>query len=788
MNVLEFTRTLPSEWATCAIYRKGQEITVKRGDEEAIEIACGKRPIGHTHHRRVSPAQTANVLERNPETFGAVGVFTGPRSGGVVCLDIDQNLPILRKDWEGDLEGFRVFSPTKNAGKWFFTVPGDQWLEVEDVSRAATGRGFEVLWGRQAVLCGAYPDGGEYVPHGDPNDLPVAPEWLLGLMRDSYHLKRSQEKNKGVVSSRYSMRSKEETIAIAQSCLWVVKPQGGGEDLWWRVGAMLHSELPGEDGLELWRTWSKRDPEYSDVWANDEDPCAARWANFKDKGIKGLGFGSLVKLADELDPERARFRKDGVDKIIEEIEAATISFRKEFLAFDLFYERAEEIFTDLEMSVGERRYKLLSLANDCGIKQHPVQEVTEMYLSERESRSTTKKDRTATDRWDSPMAASYYVPGLLCSGVWLLSGKGGDGKTNAAWAFAKHFLKGKPLKSPEGQLSWEKGNVLWLSGDQPDPVMDDQIRTHLDREDCEGLHVESNFNINDYPGFMTLANRHKPKLVVIDSLRSTHRGTGVSENDSEFALPLRWYEQMMGQPDMFESCMILVIHHSGHSRAGARGSSAIGDMTSFVTNFSVPSDKSSFNPVNQRLINFQKHRFGLKDHCIVCTLEQDQTVSLKYVGATGENSATTIQDRIRMRLSRSPGRSYTVEELAACSIIDGSKEAVKKALQRLKRQGQAEPRGKRDRRTLWGSAGVVAGSFLGGPVVDVPVSEDTDDSPDPTGTLSISVSDTHLVQTPSPAMEVERDDELSRSEIVPLQSSSDVSDEERQAAIDRWKI
>ena len=144
MNVLEFTRTLPSEWATCAIYLKGQEVEVERDGVKHVEEACGKRPIGFTHYKNISPERTALVLERNPDRYGAVGVFTGTRSGGLVCLDIDKNLSILGKEWEADLGGFHVISPTPNAGKWFFRVPEDKWLNVDDVSRAATGRGFEV--------------------------------------------------------------------------------------------------------------------------------------------------------------------------------------------------------------------------------------------------------------------------------------------------------------------------------------------------------------------------------------------------------------------------------------------------------------------------------------------------------------------------------------------------------------------------------------------------------------------------------------------------------------------
>jgi hypothetical protein len=68
-------------------------------------------------------------------------------------------------------------------------------------------------------------------------------------MKESYRESNNKSSSKILKDGRWAMRSKEERIAISQSCLSVIQPQGrGSEDLWWRIGAMLHSELPNEDG------------------------------------------------------------------------------------------------------------------------------------------------------------------------------------------------------------------------------------------------------------------------------------------------------------------------------------------------------------------------------------------------------------------------------------------------------------------------------------------------------------------------------------------------------------
>ena len=66
----------------------------------------------------------------------------------------------------------------------------------------------------------------------------------------------------------------------------------------------IHSELPNEQGLELWINWSKQDAEYADDWEQG-DPCADRWSGFE--AGKGIGFGTLVRIADEFDPKRVDF-------------------------------------------------------------------------------------------------------------------------------------------------------------------------------------------------------------------------------------------------------------------------------------------------------------------------------------------------------------------------------------------------------------------------------------------------------------------------------------------------
>lgn len=96
MDLPSFVRSLPSHWACAPIYANGVEMP--NGG-----TACGKNPLGRAHHENLSPEAAALYIERAPETYQAIGVFTGPRSKGLVILDVDANLGAVMKKWGSTL-------------------------------------------------------------------------------------------------------------------------------------------------------------------------------------------------------------------------------------------------------------------------------------------------------------------------------------------------------------------------------------------------------------------------------------------------------------------------------------------------------------------------------------------------------------------------------------------------------------------------------------------------------------------------------------------------------------
>ena len=679
MDLLGFVRSLPAHWACAPIYVKGYQLP-KGG------IACGKRPLGRAHHNDLSPHEAALCIEKNPETFQAIGVFTGSRSNGLVILDVDANLGAVLKKWGKDLKTAPcIYSPKKNAAKYLFQIPKELWGEVADVSLAASDEGWEILWGRQGLLAGAYHAGGNYKAVGDFNNVPEAPGWLLAHMKAKYVERRDKQENKTYKDQRWSMRSTEERYAIAQSCLSVIQPGGrGSEDLWWRIGAMIHSDLPNEQGLHLWRNWSLQDEEYSEDWENGKDPCAERWeAGFKSDG--GLGFGSLIRLADHYDPERKRFVRDGCDQIVADVLAGSSIWKRATIPFEEVVNRAK---TYLELdNPAEMNYKLNSLALDAGYRD---QVALEKLIVDQIQFEGSKGVMTAQELAQLDEKRDYLIPDVLpYPSVVLIYGAGGDGKSMSAWTLAKHISMGMPFVVRGKAVPVQQGPVLLLNGDQPLVQLKEQLE-EVDYPLDEKTFILTDWSLQRYAQFIKMMEKLQPKLVVIDSLIGCSGGRAFDENKSDFATPLYWLTRNNGV--LFPATTILVIHHA-NKQGGFRGTSAIRDAVDETWALSKPSKEQVERgelPGHSRIINIEKSRSGRSGTALI--MKQEENLSFSVSDFTPEedknnNAPSSVQDRVLVVLRSIHPHTALQTDLNASQVVAGSVDAIRKSLQRLVKRG-----------------------------------------------------------------------------------------------------
>ena len=658
--------------------------------------AEGKSPLGRAAHDNLTPEFTAQHIEKHPEEFKAVGVYSGTRSGGLVIFDVDANLGIIEEKWGKDLDTApRITSPKKNAAKFLFVVPEEDWLTVSDISHAASGQeGWEVLWGRQGLLFGAYKDEGEYTFKGDVNNIPTAPEWLLERMREQYRKLHERTENRKLRDGRYSNRSREEKIEIARSCLSVIEPRGANsEQFWWEIGAMIHSELPNEDGLKLWEEWSRRDNEYADDWKDGHNPCARRWEDGFRGG--GLGFGSLIRQADLVDPNKTRFQRDGIARLVEEIESTPIKYRMDYLSGEELLARAEELERTIENPALLDQAKT-ALAAEAGRHREgaaAIDRLLDTHLTFKRNNEYQAKDLRELDDADF----EYIIPGILPK-PWLLlvHADGGTGKSAMCQTLCKHISQAKPFEVYGALEKLPKGRCLWLNGDQSERI----VRRQFEAIGVEsGVDVVGEWDMQWFRRFCKIQGGGvddndvytpgKYDLIVIDSLDGCNDSNPYEENRREYALPLKRLARRNGQD--FGACTIIVIHHNNRN-GGFRGTSAIKAAVDETWNMQrIPVDKTVEMgvPVASRLITVEKSRDDREGHQMVFSLMGDFTYKISEVPETENTVKLPTPNQLMhdvLQMMRKTKRAVCLRDLVEDEVLGGvhRKNALEYVLKRLK--------------------------------------------------------------------------------------------------------
>ena len=683
MNLQQFVKMLPKHLVYAPIYRKGVEIKSKDGK---ILKATGKNPFGDSYDRDFSPEDVAYVLERNPKRFGAVGLFTGSKGKGLVILDVDKNLAIHKKKWGDTLDGAPCITSTKkNAAKYVFSVPEELWSSVKGrMLSEQTSTCYEILWNRQGLIFGAYPGSttsseGVYGFEGDLDNIPTAPDWLIAEMK---HIKANEQKT-GFLKNRSGLvlsdRTEDERAQIIQECLSVIPTKGAGSrEHWLYVGMAIHSELPNDLGLELWSVWSKNDPDYINDW-DKHNPCEAVWKSFKGSG---RGIGSLIHDADEVDPKRLRFSpisKDIVDKAQNELLVRTRRVKMSFQEVKKEYMRICEEVAD----PGEQDFLMHQLAVDNEFKDL---ERLESCLMSSEAFDLGSEEMTASELDAEDLSRSYVIPEILPTpAVFLLYGAGGDGKSMAAWALAKHISLGIPFEVQNNIVPIKKGKVLILNADQPKVQLREQLREQDYKMDNNTV-VINGFQIKREYYFAQLIKKHKPTLVVIDSLIGSSAGRAFDENKSSFASPL--YRLTNNNGHSFPATTILVIHHA-NKQGGFRGTSSIRDAVDETWKLSKP-DKELAEQLgtNTRIIRVEKSRFSRMGSCLLLKQLSDLSFELKDYKPKVENSSpASIIDRILEKLRTVYPETRSRIDLNADPLIGGNVTAIRKSLERLVDRG-----------------------------------------------------------------------------------------------------
>ena len=602
-----------------------------------------------------------------------------------MILDVDANLGGLKRKWGDSIKGAPVAISTKrNAAKFIFTVPEELWGEVSGFGHGEEhNAGYEVLWGQQGVIYGEYPGSkcgkypaGHYSFEGDPQAVPVAPEWLLAEMKAA---KTPETFIKNRTALDLSDRTEDEVAVIITECLDVIEQRGAGNrDHWVKVGMAIHSVLPNDLGLTLWSNWSAKDVEFAEEWSRG-NPCEQPWNSFKPGRI---GLGSLIYMADRVDPKRTRFTANS-KTILEAAEARVVQeVRTAVLSHAEIIKQAREI---LELdNPSEINHRMNGLALAAGYRDRVA--VEQLLLSQLEY-ERKERSQSWAELMDESFEKSFLIPDVLPHpSVVLLYGAGGDGKSMTAWTLGKHIAMGTPFVVRGKLMPVKQGPVLLLNGDQSKQLIQEQLQ-EIDMPRNAPVVIQQGWQLKRYNEFCKLIDKHKPAMVVIDSLIGCSSGDSFDENKSEFAAPLYWLSKNNGV--LFPPTTIVIIHHANKT-GGFRGTSAIRDAVDETWALKRPDGGLNSLPSNCRLINIEKSRSGRGGTSLKMEMEADLTFSVSDFMPEVDETKTTpdgIVDRVLMKIRTIYPRTITKTELNSDPLVGGRVQAIKKSLQRLEKKG-----------------------------------------------------------------------------------------------------
>ena len=681
MNTEDFANSLVEGLVYAPIYTKGS--LMKSG-----KPATGKNPLEESYDREFGPADVALALRKNPD-LQAVGLFTGIRGKGIVILDVDKNHQKLLKQWGNTLDDApQITSPKKNAAKYIFKIPEELWGSVKGHGlRQEDGGDYEILWGRQGVLMGAYPGHkrtntpeGHYLLKGDLSAIPDAPAWLIAEM------KAPPRTNQNRKDLDFSDRTDDEIIQIIGDCLSVIPHKGAGSrEQWIQIGMAINSALPNDMGLALWSSWSAQDPDYSNEWNEADDhhnPCTEPWYSFKGSGV---GLGTLIWLADREDPKRTRFPED-IAKIVKAAEEKQVQeIRATVLDFDEVVKRAKNIL-DLD-NPAEVNYKLNALALQSGYRD---QSAIEKIIVDQLAYENQKGIFDAEQLMKMDIKREYLIPDLLPSpSVVLIYGAGGDGKSMSAWTLAKHVSSGTPFVVRGSLVPIKKGPVLILNGDQPLTQLREQLE-EVDYPINTNTKILTDWQLQRYAQFVQLMRDYQPKLVIIDSLIGCSGGKAFDENKSDFATPLYWLTRNNG--NLFPKTTILIIHHA-NKNGGFRGTSAIRDAVDETWALSKPSEEEASRVGKfSRLITIEKSRQGRMGTQLLMQMQDDLsfTIADHTPEVESEPTPTSVTGRVLQRMRVIYPQTRTTNDLVDDPVLEGKPPAIRKSVQRLAKRGLIE--------------------------------------------------------------------------------------------------
>lgn len=248
--------------------------------------------------------------------------------GGVFAIDVDAKYHERYEDslwgpaaWErmisenGPVEG--PVQRTPSGGIHVLTA----WQENLVPTQNRLGLGIDTRGGHKGsisshiVVFPSIVDDKEYKWESSGEILP-APSWLVETMGVSWKSRKPTKGGRGNENVGDNDAEQHVPLDRVKLFLGALNPDVLDYSQWVKVGQAIHSQHPGEDGLEVWDEWSKRGARYQ------PGECHERWPGFNSNGPVRIAtlvyyiqeFGEPSKVEPEEGGDAEAFVADSVDE------------------------------------------------------------------------------------------------------------------------------------------------------------------------------------------------------------------------------------------------------------------------------------------------------------------------------------------------------------------------------------------------------------------------------------------------------------------------------------------
>ncbi|MEM9216991.1 MAG: AAA family ATPase [Cyanobacteria bacterium P01_F01_bin.150] len=273
----------------------------------------------------------------------------------------------------------------------------------------------------------------------------------------------------------------------------------------------------------------------------------------------------------------------------------------------------------------------------------------------------------------------WIVEGLICKGSTLvLYAHAGTGKTLLSYDLCKHIALGQDWNGQTVQ----QGKVLLIQTDEPQ--VDTQARfSRMNMGDVPKgqICIEREWVFGQLEQLEQWVAVEKPSLVVIDSLTSCNRDSGISERSAKYA------DHLYGLRDIADQhkCSILLLHHTTKNGA-MRGSTAIGANVSEV--WKLETADSGSLPLELaclRTLTVEKSRSECSGQHLLQLDTEDYSWQIIHQLPIASVALDPKQEKLYSILAGVPGAKRTYQQLGVLAAM--TNETARRHLEDLVKQG-----------------------------------------------------------------------------------------------------